>query len=67
MADARTIDVWADWEARGLPARVGELRAIASRGKQIFAFEYDATWLAARSVAFDPELRPMLADLRRGR
>ena len=57
--ERRTVDVWADW--RGLPkaARIGVLRARqASRGNEVFSFEYDREWLDAGQVqSLDPSLQ----------
>ena len=59
-AERKTVEVWADWEPLGSPARVGVLAAIPSRGRQVFSFEYDSAWLAAGHVApLDPALRPV--------
>lgn len=52
----RSILVVADWE--GLNARpLGELTTTPARGKEVFAFTYDATWLAAPPARrLDPDL-----------
>ena len=44
----REIEVWADWEALVQPTRMGMLTATPARGKEIFSFTYDATWLKTR-------------------
>jgi serine/threonine-protein kinase HipA len=50
-----SVDVWFDGERR-----VGTLRAAIARGKQVFSFEYDPTWLATGpATALDPALRPV--------
>jgi serine/threonine-protein kinase HipA len=49
-----SVDVWFDDERR-----VGTLRAAMARGKQVFSFEYDPSWLATGpAIALDPALRP---------
>ena len=54
----RRIEVWADWTALGAPHRMGTLTAQQVRGKEIFGFEYAASWLASEnSQLLDPELR----------
>lgn len=52
----RSILVFADWE--GLKARaLGELTATPARGKEVFAFAYDAAWLDAPPARrLDPDL-----------
>jgi serine/threonine-protein kinase HipA len=54
----RAIEVWADWRGLGGPRQVGVLHATPSRGRELFAFEYQADWLAApAALALDPQLR----------
>jgi serine/threonine-protein kinase HipA len=56
----QVVEVWADWESLGGAVRVGMFRAIASRGRQVFSFEYDELWLkSGGKVALDPELQPV--------
>ncbi|MBA3396511.1 MAG: type II toxin-antitoxin system HipA family toxin [Deltaproteobacteria bacterium] len=51
------VEVWADWDQLGEPRRVGMLQAIATRGKAVSSFEYDAEWLQSAPVApLDPRL-----------
>src|SRR5262249_22212651 len=48
----------ADWEALRKPTRMGVLRATSVRGKQIFSFEYEQSWLdAGHATRLDPKLR----------
>lgn len=55
--DRRTVEVWADWDGMPEPARMGFLHATPARGKEVFAFEYDADWLTdADAKALDPKL-----------
>ena len=55
---SREIEVWADWRDLGAPMRMGHLRATPSRGKEVFSFSYDRTWLdAGHSRQLDPELQ----------
>lgn len=50
--------MYADWAGINGPARMGELHATLTRGKEIFSFEYDREWLAAgHAHALDPALR----------
>lgn len=59
MAERQTVEVWADWESLGSAARMGLLHATPARGKQIFGFEFDESWLdAGRPTSLDPALRP---------
>src|SRR6185312_5401638 len=54
----RIIEVWADWQTLGQPARLGTLTATPARGKEIFSFTYEHTWLqGGRSQSLDPALR----------
>jgi len=56
-AERRYIEVWADWVGLGGPTLVGHLFATASRGGEIFSFEYDPAWLDDRHVqVLDPGL-----------
>lgn len=56
--ERRTVEVCADWEGLGGPARMGVLHATPARGKEIFSFEYDQAWLdAGHARALDPALR----------
>ncbi len=57
--ERRSVEVWADWEGLKAPAKVGDLHATPSRGKEIFSFEYTSTWLEdkqARSMDPSPQL-----------
>jgi len=54
----REIEVWGDWAELGGPVRIGALRALPSRGKEVFSFEYEASWLSrSEPLLLDPELR----------
>lgn len=55
--EPRNIEVWGDWlELKGL-TRLGSLHVLPGRGKEIFAFEYDATWVRHPQRAnLDPQL-----------
>ena len=49
--------VYADWDGLQTPQVVGTLYASRSRGKEIFSFEYDKTWLQSPFVQeIDPDL-----------
>lgn len=53
----RTIYVYADWVGLGKPTLMGLLHSTLLRGKEIFSFEYDETWLRSRSAqTLDPDL-----------
>lgn len=55
---ARDIEVWADWSDMGGGARMGVLHAAPVRGKEVFSFEYDSSWLQGRNgLALDPALQ----------
>ena len=52
-----TVSVFADLERFERPAPMGSLRHQTSRPGDIFAFEYDKTWLEQpEAVTFDPDL-----------
>ncbi len=54
----RVLEVWADWAALGRPTLLGRLTATPTRGKEIFAFEYDPAWLKSdHAQSLDPSLR----------
>jgi serine/threonine-protein kinase HipA len=54
----REIEVWADWRELGSPVPMGQLRSSLSRGKEVFSFTYDKSWLAGgHSHQLDPDLR----------
>ena len=53
----RVIEVIADWVGLGGPTSMGHLTATPNRGKEIFAFEYDKTWLSSSSrQQLDPSM-----------
>ena len=58
MADqSRSIHVYAHWAGLAAPVCIGVLTASRVRGKEIFAFEYDSSWLGSGwSMQLDPEL-----------
>jgi serine/threonine-protein kinase HipA len=54
----KRIEVWADWYFLNGPKLVGVLTASVSRGKEIFSFEYDESWLKSEwKFQIDPELK----------
>jgi serine/threonine-protein kinase HipA len=57
MNNAKTIYVYSDW-GNGVPELIGILYAESGRGKELFSFEYDKTWLKNSSgfTALDPDL-----------
>ncbi|HQO66016.1 MAG TPA: HipA domain-containing protein [Spirochaetales bacterium] len=59
MSEAgRTIEVYADWIGLDSATRLGTLSVQAARGKEVFSFEYDATWLRRDdNRILDPDLR----------
>lgn len=53
----KTIEVWADFYFLKEPQKVGTLTASPSRGKEVFAFEYEKSWLTGSyKFQIDPEL-----------
>jgi serine/threonine-protein kinase HipA len=53
----KTIEVWADYYYLQQVQKVGVLTASPSRGKEVFAFEYDQAWLTGPYMfQIDPEL-----------
>jgi len=55
---SREIEVWSDWQELVEPALMGRLRTTEIRGKEIFSFEYDASWLErGLSTQLDPDLQ----------
>jgi serine/threonine-protein kinase HipA len=52
------IWVYSDWELNGCPECMGILTAHRVRGKEIFAFEYNESWMNANHEALflDPHL-----------
>lgn len=53
----KTIEVWADYYFLKEPQKVGTLTASPSRGKEVFAFEYEKSWLVSPyKFQIDPEL-----------
>jgi len=54
----RSALVYAHWESLAGPTRMGTLHAALTRGKEVFSFEYDATWLASGyAQTLDPDLQ----------
>lgn len=57
MTNARQIEVHADWIGLGGPRLLGTLHATATRGREIFAFEYAPSWLErGDGWSLDPNL-----------
>jgi len=57
-AEPRIVEVWADWHQLTSTIRMGFLHCTPSRGKEIFAFEYDQDWLqSSHGMTLDPGLR----------
>lgn len=53
----KTIEVWADFYFLTEPHKVGVLTAGHSRGKEVFSFEYERSWITGRyRFQIDPEL-----------
>lgn len=53
----KTIEVWADFYFLKEAQKVGTLTASHSRGKEVFAFEYEKSWLTSPyKFQIDPEL-----------
>jgi serine/threonine-protein kinase HipA len=53
----RDIYVYADWKSMDGPRLIGVLHAALLRGKEIFSFEYDETWLQTDfAQMLDPDL-----------
>jgi serine/threonine-protein kinase HipA len=58
VPDRQMVDVWADWHGLSGATRVGALHGTAARGKQVFSFEYDRSWLdSEHALSLDPSLR----------
>ncbi|MBI3534251.1 MAG: type II toxin-antitoxin system HipA family toxin [Deltaproteobacteria bacterium] len=54
----KQIEVWADWHILKTPQRVGVLTTNVTRGKEIFSFEYEPTWLKITDAfQLDPALK----------
>jgi serine/threonine-protein kinase HipA len=57
-AEPRAVEVWADWQDLDGARRMGMLHSVPARGKEVFSFEYDPSWLAAgHAQRLDPALR----------
>lgn len=55
---SREIHVFADWDRLDGPTEMGVLRAIESRGDEVFAFSYADSWLQSGTpTLLDPDLR----------
>jgi serine/threonine-protein kinase HipA len=53
----KVIEVWADFYFLERPEKVGILKASPSRGKEVFSFEYERTWITSSfRFQIDPEL-----------
>lgn len=53
----KSIEVWADFSYLEKPHKMGTLTASPSRGKEVFAFEYEESWLKGPyKFQIDPEL-----------
>jgi serine/threonine-protein kinase HipA len=52
------ILVYADWTELGKPFLMGTLSATHIKGREVFSFAYDKTWLASKFVQYlDPDLQ----------
>ncbi len=57
MSERKSIEVFADWTELGGPILMGWLSVSPSRGKEIFSFEYEPSWLSSRHHSqLDPAL-----------
>lgn len=53
----KDIYVYADWSALGRPHLMGILTANLIRGKEVFSFQYDESWLKSeKAMCLDPDL-----------
>ena len=53
-----TIYVYADWMPLSSPALMGSLSVAHTRGKEVFSFEYDQSWLKNKDLLqIDPDLQ----------
>lgn len=53
----KTIEVWADFYFLKEPQKIGVLTASPSRGKEVFSFEYEKSWITGPyRFQIDPEL-----------
>lgn len=53
----KQIEVWADWHFFEEPQLVGTLNSSITRGKEIFSFEYNESWLKGKNkFQIDPQL-----------
>ncbi|MCD8022603.1 MAG: hypothetical protein LUF30_06405 [Lachnospiraceae bacterium] len=56
MKSEKIIYVYADWMSTE-PQLMSRLYVLESRGKEIFSFEYDGSWLNKdQGIFFDPDL-----------
>jgi len=54
----KKIEVWADWYFLEETQKVGVLTASITRGREIFSFEYEKSWLkGGHSFQLDPQLQ----------
>ena len=55
--EKREVFVYADWEGLAGPMLMGKLLVNRTRGKEIFAFEYDSEWMNSEfNMYLDPNL-----------
>ena len=53
----RQVYVYADWKGLKNPVLMGVLQSVLLRGKEIFSFEYDSSWLNSEYAhSLDPDL-----------
>ena len=53
----KTIEVWADFYYLSQPQKIGILTASPARGKEVFSFEYEKSWLTGSyKFQIDPKL-----------
>jgi serine/threonine-protein kinase HipA len=57
MSQKKEIYVYAHWEKINDPFLMGTLTSVKTRGKEVFAFEYDQAWLESElNAQVDPDL-----------
>ena len=56
--ERKTVYVYSDWHVDAIPRLMGELQIQTVRRKEIFAFEFNSTWLKSNDTRIlDPDLQ----------
>jgi serine/threonine-protein kinase HipA len=57
QSEKRQVYVYADWKELKKPVLMGVLQSVLLRGKEVFSFDYDSSWINSKHAhSLDPDL-----------